>query len=213
MKDVSQGEGRTVLFVSHNMASVQRLCHHGVLLENGMVKYKGDIADTIHLYLSEDKAQTEYVDPNPNPKDKLNLLWAKVTPSKGFITTSELQIDFAIRVNADITNLVCGFNVYSSFQHPLARVDYNDIDGRLTLEKGEYVMHFVIPANTFSSGEYKINFDVAERNVRNYAPERSALIFDLHVAPDSNVNIFSENNPDKTSIVHSPWFKGFEWDK
>ena len=210
MKDVSQGQGRTVLFVSHNMASVQRLCNHGVLLENGMVKYKGDIADTIHLYLSEDKAQTEYVNPNPNPKDKLNLLWAKITPSKGFVTSSELQIDYAIRVNADIANLVCGFNVISSFQHPLARVDYNDIDGRLTLEKGEYVMHFVIPANTFSTGEYKIHFDVAERNVKNYAPENSALIFDLHVAPDSNVNIFSENNPDKTSIVHAPWFKGFE---
>ena len=213
MKDVSQGQGRTVLFVSHNMASVQRLCNHGVLLENGMVKYIGDVADAIHLYLSEDKAQTEYVNPNPNPNDKLNLLWAKVTPEKGFLTTSDLHINFAIKVNADIANLVCGFNVYSSFQHPLARVDYNDIDGRLTLEKGEYVMHFTIPGDTFSSGEYKIQFDIAERNVKNYSPENSSLIFELHVDPNSNVNIFSENMPEKTSIVHAPWFKGFEHGK
>ena len=53
MQDVSRGEGRTVLFVSHNMASVQRLCNTGLLLENGMVKYTGNIADTIALYLCD----------------------------------------------------------------------------------------------------------------------------------------------------------------
>lgn len=51
MKDVSQGEGRTVLFVSHNMASVRQLCKHGVLLENGMIKYTGDIDHTINRYI------------------------------------------------------------------------------------------------------------------------------------------------------------------
>ena len=40
MKDVSQGQGRIVLFVSHNMASVRALCNHGVLLENGMKSYR-----------------------------------------------------------------------------------------------------------------------------------------------------------------------------
>ena len=211
MKDVSQGQGRTVLFVSHNMASVQRLCNHGVLLENGMVKYRGDIADTIKMYLTDEQEQVEFVNTEFKLDDKLVLLWAKVTPGEGgFVTSSALNIDMAIRVNADITNLVCGFNVYSSFQQPLARVDYNDIDGRLTLPKGEYVMHFVIPANTFSTGDYKIMFDVAERNVRNYAPEKSSLIFSMNVDPHSNVNIFSENHPNKTSIIHEQWFKGME---
>lgn len=52
MQDVSRGEGRTVLFVSHNMASIRKLCHSGVLLENGMVKYIGTAEDTIIEYLS-----------------------------------------------------------------------------------------------------------------------------------------------------------------
>lgn len=51
MKDVSQGEGRTVLFVSHNMTSVRHLCNSGVLLENGMVRYAGTIDNTIDEYL------------------------------------------------------------------------------------------------------------------------------------------------------------------
>ena len=52
MQDVSRGEGRTVLFVSHNMASIRSLCNTGVLLEKGMVKYIGDINETVNLYLS-----------------------------------------------------------------------------------------------------------------------------------------------------------------
>ena len=51
MQDVSKGDGRTVLFVSHNMTSVRHLCHKGILLENGMIKYKGDIETTINQYM------------------------------------------------------------------------------------------------------------------------------------------------------------------
>lgn len=51
MQDVSRGEGRTVLFVSHNMASIRNLCHHGVLLENGKVRYTGEIDSVISEYL------------------------------------------------------------------------------------------------------------------------------------------------------------------
>lgn len=50
MKDVSQGEGRTVLFVSHNMASMLQLCKTGVLLENGMLKRQGCIEDVVDYY-------------------------------------------------------------------------------------------------------------------------------------------------------------------
>lgn len=51
MQDVSKGEGRTVLFVSHNMASIQSLCNKGILLENGTVAYRGTATDTINKYL------------------------------------------------------------------------------------------------------------------------------------------------------------------
>ncbi len=52
MQDVSRGEGRTVLFVSHNMTAVKNLCKSGVLLENGTVKFIGGIEQTINKYLA-----------------------------------------------------------------------------------------------------------------------------------------------------------------
>lgn len=55
MQDVSKGEGRTVLFVSHNMTAVKNLCKSGVLLENGTVKYASSIIDdVVQHYLSEE---------------------------------------------------------------------------------------------------------------------------------------------------------------
>ena len=207
MQDVSRGEGRTVLFVSHNMASVQRLCHHGVLLANGMVDYIGDIADTIHKYLSTQIIQSEYTNQNPKQTDKLNLLWAKVSPSNGeaFYNDSAIDVRFRVRINENIGSLVIGFNIYSSFQHPLARADYNDVDGRASLDKGEYEFHFQIPAHTLSEGDYTIVLDVAERNVKNYAGEDTVLSFRVDLREDSHINAFSENVDFKSSIVRGMW--------
>lgn len=62
MQDVSKGEGRTVLFVSHNMAAVRSLCTRGVMLKNGMVDFMGSIADTLDHYLKTgDNVQKEKI--------------------------------------------------------------------------------------------------------------------------------------------------------
>jgi lipopolysaccharide transport system ATP-binding protein len=57
MQDVSRGEGRTVLFVSHNMASIRQLCRNGILLQNGSITFVGDINSTIDFYLKNYKIQ------------------------------------------------------------------------------------------------------------------------------------------------------------
>ena len=212
MQDVSQGEGRTVLFVSHNMASVQRLCKHGVLLENGMVKYIGGVSETIHKYLNDQVIQSEYINPNPSSAAKLCLQWARVSSPLGtvFYTTNPIQIDFRVLVNQVVKELVVGFNLISSFRHPLARADYNDLDGRITLEPGVYEFHFEIPANTLSNGEYTIVFDIAEKAVKDYAGEESQLTFETTVDSSSFMNAFSENLPIKSSIIREMWLKGYE---
>ena len=51
MQDVSRGEGRTVLFVSHNMVSIRHLCKHGILLENGKVKCTGNVNEVVDKYM------------------------------------------------------------------------------------------------------------------------------------------------------------------
>jgi lipopolysaccharide transport system ATP-binding protein len=58
MQDVSTNDGRTVLFVSHNMASVKTLCTRGVILKNGYSFASGSIEDMVSKYLSMDDTET-----------------------------------------------------------------------------------------------------------------------------------------------------------
>jgi len=51
MKDVSQNQGRTVLFVSHNIAAVKMLCSHGMLLQNGKLLYAGPAGEVLQQYV------------------------------------------------------------------------------------------------------------------------------------------------------------------
>ena len=211
MQDVSRGEGRTVLFVSHNMASVQRLCRSGLLLENGTVKYAGNISDTIATYLTDEIVQSEYINPNPSTTDKLCLLWASVAPVTGSLIYPSTAVDvrFRVRVNEHVGHMVVGFNLVSSYKHPLARTDYNDHDGRQSLPPGEYDFHFQIPANTLSNGEYNIVFDIAEKMVKEYSGEGSKLTFRVDIDETSMVNAFSENMDIKSSIIRELWLKGY----
>lgn len=72
MQNVSKGEGRTVLFVSHNMAAVRSLCTRGIMLKNGMVDFIGNIPDTLDHYLrtGEGTQKSKIVD---------NIKWSKNT--------------------------------------------------------------------------------------------------------------------------------------
>lgn len=55
MQDVSKSEGRTVLFVSHNMGSIRQLCTRGIVMENGLIGYDGLITESINFYLLNNK--------------------------------------------------------------------------------------------------------------------------------------------------------------
>ncbi|MEO0404849.1 MAG: ABC transporter ATP-binding protein [Bacteroidota bacterium] len=57
MKDVSQGEGRTVLFVSHNMGSIRSLCDRGLVMENGTLAFDGPVEEAVQAYLSQGASQ------------------------------------------------------------------------------------------------------------------------------------------------------------
>ncbi len=72
MQDVSKGQGRTVLFVSHNMAAVRSLCTRGVVLKNGMVDFTGNIQDTLGHYLKNTES-------TQGTKIKDNIKWIKTS--------------------------------------------------------------------------------------------------------------------------------------
>ncbi|QEC77932.1 ABC transporter ATP-binding protein [Mucilaginibacter ginsenosidivorax] len=72
MGDVSKGEGRTILFVSHNMAAIQKLCKHGMLLENGKLICIDKTENVIDRYLQDSRIKKAVFEiPLPDNADEL----------------------------------------------------------------------------------------------------------------------------------------------
>ena len=91
MQDVSRGEGRTVLFVSHNMASVKSLCKNGVVLQNGSIIKMGTINDCVNCYLSNNIS--EYVN------------YTKINDSYRFLDTMRELEYVSVRMLNDVENM------------------------------------------------------------------------------------------------------------
>lgn len=99
MGDVAK-EGRTVVFVSHNLASLQSLCTEGILLESGKVSMEGTIRAVMHKYMDSGKEQegeVSWASPDVAPGDERVRLKAVRVVSEGVVTgvvdiTKEFQI-------------------------------------------------------------------------------------------------------------------------
>ena len=206
MQDVSRGEGRTVLFVSHNMSAIRSLCERGILLDNGMVYYDGTVSDTIGEYLRGAVVQSEF-EGIDGVQDYLYIRRASLESSDGQVcyTSSKIIINLEVVVVVYIPSLVIGYNIVSSYQYPLARADYNNIDGRKTLDPGIYQFRFEIPPYTLAEGDYQIAFDVAVRNVKCYSTELSKLSFSVSQGDKSFGNIFADSVSLKRSIIQEKW--------
>ena len=101
MQDVSRGEGRTVLFVSHNMGSMRQLCKIGILLNQGQISYSGSIEETISFYLASETNQHSYQASPSNAKNiriqSVQLLNQDEIPCDHFQHTDEILIDIKIK--------------------------------------------------------------------------------------------------------------------
>ncbi len=106
MKDVSEG-GRTVLFVSHNMLSIQNLCTRGILLESGQISMEGSITDVINKYLDlggEQNGEVCWASPDTAPGDERAHLKAVRVVSEGRVT-GVVDISKEFRIEVDYWNL------------------------------------------------------------------------------------------------------------
>lgn len=137
MQDVSRGEGRTVLFVSHNMGAVKNLCNKGILLKDGCINFSGDIDETIDRYLSLNVLKTENLELDTRRTGTQDISFSDfyIKNESGHIidtviTGDNIDLNFVLKANKDIDNIDIGFsfhdiydgaltNLYSSYQNEI----------------------------------------------------------------------------------------------
>jgi lipopolysaccharide transport system ATP-binding protein len=126
MGEVARG-GRTVLFVSHNMAAVQKLCPRGLLLANGRLVLAGGVDVIVDGYLAESSAAvtSAWAVPQAPPGApatvvRLELFDGLGQPRSHFRLFEPWHARITFRVHSPISNLVCGLGVQSCRHGPVA---------------------------------------------------------------------------------------------
>ena len=164
MKDVSQGQGRTVLFVSHNMTSVKSLCKTGILLENGMLKDMGKIEPIVAHYLRGDSEIDNHKKwANPEIKGEGFELLEIGVRKKGCEWEDIMRVDDDIEVviKYRLTKEFDNFWITMHMKNETGERMFSTSGGGRCYEKkhkaGEYEQICHLPANFFNWGNYSID--------------------------------------------------------
>ena len=175
MQDVSKGEGRTVLFVSHNMDSVRKLCNTGVLLKNGMVDYLGGIGETIDRYQKLCITPASPVWENVDGKNLDGLTLNRMTleskdgqliDAAGTISDVELYINLDFTLPEVKKSLTIGVMMFDERGKNIYRLLNTDVNAEFNekLHVGRNVLRAKLPTDFLFSGRYDLVFDASYHN-------------------------------------------------
>ncbi|QBO58350.1 ABC transporter ATP-binding protein [Chryseobacterium salivictor] len=164
MGDVSKGEGRTVLFVSHDLNAVSQLCNVGILLNNGEVEYRGPAREAISKYLSDGVDDAVYINPIDSSSKEIFIKKIEVQKSTGSVS-SEFYFDEIINLkfNIEIKNK----NKYVSLFVMILDSRKKRIFACETENiKDEIILSF--EANTLVRGSYSVHAFINEPKIKQH---------------------------------------------
>lgn len=155
MQDISSSEGRTVLFVSHNMVSIQQLCHTGILLKNGMIETTGPISDVVNQYLGNIKTVGDL---NRQGNGAVKTIHFETSATKVDVG-HDLDIDFDIEAFTNVDFLEAEIEIKDSNGQNLANISNTDAGTLIKpMSKGEKRhFHCHIKNINFAPGNYTAN--------------------------------------------------------
>jgi lipopolysaccharide transport system ATP-binding protein len=162
MQDVSKGEGRTVLFVSHNMGSIATLCNKGVFLNNGSVTFIGDIEETISLYISRGSRDSIFV--GSNDQNDMHFKTVSIINKQGQTTDNiafneGAGIKFELGINKYIPNATLSFTLHDSKLNTITTSHH-------TLSPDSKIITAYLPDQFLLSGNYYLKPILHVPNVR-----------------------------------------------
>lgn len=164
MDEVSHKEGRTILFVSHNMAAVSSLTNRCILIKNGLTVSSGNTESVINDYLASKRASEGAYEKDPN----------EVLPSitRVELHTSEenaiqangrpLMIEFDINTPVDMEGLDLSFQIFNHHEEAIVHMWVSDNDMPLCRKKGKYTVRCTVPSIKLYIGNYYLKVHLSD---------------------------------------------------
>lgn len=177
MNEISTGQGRTVLFVSHNMSAVKNLCNKGILLDKGKITKEGRLDEVIDAYfdnpfLNLNESIDEKIEKLPDD-ESFKFLQINVTQNGKPIGTfvgnaSPIDIELSYVVKKRESGFRVYFDICDSAGELIFR-SFNDEQntGKSPVEPGQYVSRTQIPSNLLGPAKYILIVHSTIFNVRS----------------------------------------------
>jgi lipopolysaccharide transport system ATP-binding protein len=191
MSDVA-GEGRTVLFVSHNMSAIQRLTQECLVLDKGQVLMRGPSDQAVDFYLNRGLSklgerfwEMDEVPLNAKPFQPLaiRVLDKDRIVSDSVRSVDPITIEIEYRLEEPVTGLRVGFYLYTTRGEPVFTSFDTDSDesfGQYPFRPaGTWSSRCVIPAHTLNEGRFVLGVNASSYGIRRYFQDDQALSFSV----------------------------------
>lgn len=174
MKDVSQGQGRTVLFVSHNMASIIDLCDSALLLEHGRIKGLGETQSIVSQYLrsgaeafSNDLTEVQRIGNGNIRFTKYRILNGEGKPSSAVLCGEDVIIELGYKVHSAVQSDEVYFSiaVRDDFDNNIIHVSTEEgqIDNVISLRSDEGLIRCKLTSLDLAPGRYSVQLFVSNK--------------------------------------------------
>jgi lipopolysaccharide transport system ATP-binding protein len=178
MKDISGNDGRTVLFVSHNMAAVKSLCTRGIVLENGTSVFEGTAEESVDFYLENNQFdENSEITINNDNKSFLNNNFIKVNRvyfvnhNNQKIKQSNINEDCFLKIEYEVLKddliLNLSLSIYSkNEEYVLSSPSGTDNWFKKNHPLGEYISTCKLEKNFFNESSYNFTLLFVENGTR-----------------------------------------------
>lgn len=163
MQDISNEDGRTVLFVSHNMAAVKSLCNRTILLNNGRIFSEGDTDEIIEQYLKIDNDSAEngiYHYSKENNKayfERITIFDEKGNYKNNFSFEEDIHISVELTSVVENKNIVLALQIRSKHDDIILASFSLDTCEQSDLNIGKHKYGVIIPRQFLNVGNYKLS--------------------------------------------------------
>ncbi len=202
MQDISQQGGRTVLFVSHNMAAVKSLCTRGLLIENGNIVDSGAIDDMISQYLDSGKKNSIYHENTLYDLQEFSLLNTQSVKVKSISNGEDFCIAVKLKIKEDNPDIGFCIALYNDRNELITAINTYHVNEEIqALRAGVYNFYIKIDKYILNTGIYSINFHINDSQGKLFNLIEDVLRMNVYDNGVRRGNKYSGDWPGKVSLV------------
>jgi len=194
MNDVAQ-QGRTVLFVSHNMSAILRLTQEAIVLNKGQLLKRAPTPEAVDFYLSSGQAESGErvwdVEDVPAASAPFRPVAIRIKERGGKVvdtvrSTEPVTIEWEYQLDLPVTGLRVGMYLNTMRgEHVFTAFDTDDakqFEQFGTRQAGRYVSRCEIPADFFNEGRYYLGVNASSFGVKRYFMDENAISFNVDIS-------------------------------